>query len=97
MIHCLHETHFKFKDTKMVKVKKYANFTHERAGVTVFISNSFKTKEHYSRDFPGGPVVKNPPCDAGDEGSIPDWGTKIPDAAGQLSPCTTTTEPARLN
>ena len=23
------------------------------------------------RDFPGGPVVKNPPCDAGDVGSIP--------------------------
>ena len=23
------------------------------------------------RDFPGGPVVKNPPCEAGDIGSIP--------------------------
>ena len=26
------------------------------------------------RDFPGGPVVKNPPCNAGDKGSIPGWG-----------------------
>ena len=23
------------------------------------------------KDFPGGPVVKNPPCNAGDVGSIP--------------------------
>ena len=37
------------------------------------------------RDFPGGPVVKNPPCNAGDEGSIPGRGTKIPYASGQLS------------
>ena len=29
-------------------------------------------------DFPGGPVVKNLPCNAGVMGSIPDWGTKIP-------------------
>ena len=53
-------------------------------------------------DFPGGPVVKNPPSNAGDVGSIPCRGTKIPRAAGQLNmlaatrekPCTATTEPA---
>ena len=39
------------------------------------------------RDFPGGLVVKNPPSNAGDAGLIPGWGTKIPHAAGQLSPC----------
>ena len=38
-------------------------------------------------DLPGGPVVKNLPCNAGDVGSIPGWGTKIPPAAKQLSPC----------
>ena len=38
------------------------------------------------RDFPGGPVVKNPPSKAGDTGSIPGQGTKIPHAAEQLSP-----------
>ena len=38
------------------------------------------------RDFPGGPVVKNPPSNAGGPGSIPGQGTKIPHAAGQLSP-----------
>ena len=46
------------------------------------------------RDFPGGPVVKNPPSNSGDTGSIPDQGTKIPQAMGRLSPCATTTEPA---
>ena len=29
-------------------------------------------------DFPGGPVVKNPPSSAGDAGFIPGWGIKIP-------------------
>ena len=44
-------------------------------------------------DFPGGPVVKNPPANAGDWRSIPGPETKIPHALGQLSPCTTTSEP----
>ena len=33
-----------------------------------------------NRDFPGGPVVKNLPSNAGYTGSIPGWGTKIPHA-----------------
>ena len=36
-------------------------------------------------DFPGGAVVKNLPCSAGDEGLGPGQGTKIPRAAEQLS------------
>ena len=32
------------------------------------------------QDFPGGPVVKNPPSNVGDAGSIPGQGTKIPHA-----------------
>ena len=39
-------------------------------------------------------MVKNPLSSAGDVGSISGWGTKIPHAVGQLSPCATTTEPA---
>ena len=50
-----------------------------------------------SRDFPGGPVVKNPCSNAGDEGSIPGQGTKIPHASGQLSLHATIGEPAHLN
>ena len=38
------------------------------------------------KDFPDGPVVKDPPANAGDMGSIPGQGTKIPHASGQLSP-----------
>ena len=49
------------------------------------------------RDFSGGPVVKNPPSNAGDVGSIPGRGTKIPHAAGQLSLCAATTEPPHHN
>ena len=49
------------------------------------------------RDFPGGPVVKNLPSNAGDVDSIPGRGTKIPLATGQLSPRATTTELVRLN
>ena len=44
------------------------------------------------RHFPGSPVVKNPPYNAGDAGLISDQGTKIPHATGQLSLHTTTTE-----
>ena len=45
-----------------------------------------------TRDFCGGPVVKNPPANAGDMGLIPDRETKIPPAKGQLSLWATTTE-----
>ena len=38
-----------------------------------------KLHEKY-KDFPGGPVVKNPPSNARDVGLIPGWGTKIPHA-----------------
>ena len=35
-----------------------------------------------ARDFPGGPVVKTLPSNAGCVGSIPDPGAKIPHALG---------------
>ena len=41
-------------------------------------------------DFPGGPLVRNLPSNAGDMGSIPGWRTEIPHASGQLSPLATT-------
>ena len=36
------------------------------------------------RDFPGGPVVENLPCKAGDLGSVSGQETKIPHAMLQL-------------
>ena len=49
------------------------------------------------QDFPGGPVVKNLSSNAGDAGSTPGRGTKIPHVMGQLSPHATAAEPAHLN
>ena len=43
-------------------------------------------------ESPGSPVVKDPPANSGDTGSIPGWGTKIPHTAEQLTPCAATTE-----
>ena len=63
--------------------------------------NGYKCKnfllKRFIRDFPGGPVVKNLPYNAGDTGSIPGQGTKSPHATGQLSQCATITELACLN
>ena len=51
--------------------------------------------------FPGGSVVKNPPADAGDAGSVPDpgrarapWSNSRPEAVIQ-GPRATSPEPAR--
>ena len=52
-----------------------------------------KDKEKWGGPVPGGPVVKNLPSNAGDEGLIPGGGTKSPQATGQLSLQVTTTEP----
>ena len=47
------------------------------------------------KDVPGGPVVKNPPCNPRDAGSIPGQETKTPHDTGQVSPCTATTQPGQ--
>ena len=65
-----------------------------------FLQNLGIEKNFYkydSRDFLGGPVVKNLPSNAGDVGSIPGWGTKIPHAKRQLSLSATTIELACLD
>ena len=60
-------------------------------GPTMFGNRVFK---EVLKGLPCGPVVKNSPFEAGNVGLIPGPGIKIPHAAGQLSPCSTTTEPA---
>ena len=47
--------------------------------------------------LPWWSMVKNPPSNAGDAGSVPGRGTKIPHATGQLSLCVPTTEVTCLN
>ena len=49
------------------------------------------------RDFLGSSVVRNPPSNAGEVGSIPGWGTEISHVKGQLSSWTATTEPKHWN
>ena len=61
------------------------------------INRGMDKEDVVHRDFPGGPVVKNPPYNAGDAGLIPGQGTKIPHAAGQLSLRATTTGLTCLN
>ena len=49
-------------------------------------------------DFPGSLAVKNLPSNAGDAGSIPGRGIKIPHAAEQLSPhAETKTQCSQIN
>ena len=53
-----------------------------------FVSKRSPSKYYLilQKDFPSVPMVKNPPFNAGDAGSIPSRGTKIPHASGLLSP-----------
>ena len=47
--------------------------------------------------LPGGPGVRDRPCCAGEVGSIPGRGTKIPHAAGLSLRATSREGPARRN
>ena len=59
------------------------------------ISKNFSGNKE-TQDFPGGPVLKNLPWNAGITGSIPRQGTKIPHVSGKLSLRAAITEPACL-
>ena len=69
----------------------------KRLGRTLFcplpsLPHRWRTKSTCIEDFPGSPMVKNLPYNAGYVGLIPGWRTKIPRAEEQLSPCATTRE-----
>ena len=49
------------------------------------VNSHFSLRGSYGVDLPGGPLVKNLPCNAEDTNSVPGWGTEIPHAAEQLS------------
>ena len=49
----------------------------ERGKQQELIENLRKKKKSQGKGLPWSLRVKNLPCNAGDIGSIPDWGTKI--------------------
>ena len=51
---------------------------------------NLENQAEVGRDFPGGPVDKNPPSNAGNSGSVPGQGTKISHTTALLSPPGTT-------
>ena len=63
-----------------------------KMGTKIFLLSRSKTT---CWGFPGSPVVRNLPANAGDMGLVAWFGTKLPQALGQLiSLCASTTEPA---
>ena len=81
----------------VVKKKKRNQQGYGGRGVAVLWVHSYGQLKS-TKDFPGGPMGKDPPSNAGDADSIPGRGGggvggKIPHAQGQLNPSTSTTEP----
>ena len=60
----------------------YSSWCHKESDTSLQLNNNSQKS-----DFPGGPVVENPPANTGGHGFDP-WSGKIPHAAEQLSPCT---------
>ena len=66
--------------------RRHIKATPSRYTITILRSDTEK-KKNWKEGFLGGPVVKNLSCNAGDAGSIPGRGPKIPRALRQLSLC----------
>ena len=72
------------------------SFTHTvdvQGAPAMCLTRCWALTESPMEDFPGGPVVQNPPCNAEDTGLICGQGTKISHAFGQLSLQATIAEP----
>ena len=67
----------------------------ERRQTILCLEGHVKSPEYW--DLPGGLVVKNPPCNAGNMDSIPGRRITIPQAPEQRSPTASTTEPKSHN
>ena len=85
--------------SKQRQTGKDPNARQQRPGTNIVVKphdgipHCSQKKNAQTRNFAGGPVVKNLPSNTGDTGLIPGQGTKIPPAVGQLSPCTPASEP----
>ena len=61
------------------------NYLLAAQNIVKYFKHKMCTQKLLFWDFPGGPVDGNPPHNAGDAVLIPGWGTKIPNATGQLT------------
>ena len=96
--------HIKLYECVLVKNNYFANEDNDQEGkqnktnkqikkpITPYNHNVYNIIP-FVRDFLGGPVVTNLLSNVWDVSSISGRGTKISHATGQLSQCTTTTEP----
>ena len=92
---CPHQIPFLLKESGLLCPASWG--TYPNCPISLGLAGLRPTETLSFWGFPGGPVVKNPPSNAGDAGLIPGRGTKIPHAAGQISPRATTTELTCLN
>ena len=83
-------------NSRITEAEEWVRTLEERM-VEINVVEQNKENKNEKRDLPGGPVVRNPPSNAGDTGSIPGGGTKIPHASGQLIPHATTIALSCLN
>ena len=68
---------------KTLQSKGNHHFTNHLSGK--LMSKIYKEHTQF-RDFPGGPLVKNLPCNAQGTGSIPGQGIKIPTCLSATKP-----------
>ena len=74
-----------------IKILQISNYCHCFRDVwTKTVADISVNEDCHLQDFPGGPVIKNLPATSGDTGLV----QEDPTCCGQLSPCTTTTEPS---
>ena len=74
--------HLSWNPSKKLPKKKYFQAHSMRPQSPGYQNQRYHKNENY-KDFPGGPEVTNPPCNASDTGLILGWGTKIPNTAEQ--------------
>ena len=83
------QTHFCFPTPRMVPGTLYKCLLQKQVN-----ERTWKAENRKDGDFPGSPVIRNPPANTGDTGSIPGLG-RFHMLRGNYA-CATATEPTRL-
>ena len=75
-----------FPRAAVTKHHKAGDLKQQKFIVLILEATGPKSRCQQGRDFPGGPVVKNPPANAGEMGSIPGSGNQDPTCHGATKP-----------